>query len=312
MSPRVSIIMPTFCRGNNGLLKRAINSVLNQVYRDFEFIIVDDGSRDVTRQVVASYNDPRIRYIRHEDNCGIPARRVNEGIRVSKGEFIAFQFDDDLWLPYHLEAAMLHLQKLPGDFGGVFGLTKSIHASTGKEDIVGLYYSPERLFQYNCIGNQSAVVRKPVFWRVGGYDEDLGMRRYCDWDLWRRIVTMGYKLYKIPEVTTINYYAQKDSIGLNIPVDDVYVQRRMAQNRGYYLRSLIWPYDVKHLLSPEIRAQSQLVKGSVNPAVYLVAYGFKHVFTSREVFNALGFNWHDIKVLPQAQVDNIPDGLTIG
>lgn len=311
MSPVVSVILPTYSRGNSGLLKRAIDSVLNQVFRDFELIIVDDGSRDATQQVVKSYRDPRIRYIRHEDHCGIPARRVNEGIRMARAEIIAFQFDDDVWLPYHLEAAVAHLNKLGPEYGMVFGLTRSIHSMTHKEVVIGLNFSPITMRSYNSIGNQSAVMRKRTLIRVGGYDEDLGMRRYCDWDLWRRVLDAGFKIYKIPEITTLNYYAQHDSIGLNVPVDEAYVRRRMAENRSYYLRSLILPFDVRHLLSPEIRRQGQLVKGDKTSAVYFLMYGLKHVFPNRDVFTRLGFQWGEIRVLPQNQIDNIPDGLVM-
>lgn len=311
MSPLVSVIMPTFCRGNNGLLRRAINCVLNQVFRDFEFIIIDDGSRDSTRQVIASYNDPRIRYVRHEDNCGIPARRENEGIRLARGEYIAFMFDDDVWLPYHLEAAVQHLRKLSPEFGAVFGLVKTVNVQSGREELLGANYSPERLHQHNCVGNLAIVVRKPVLLRVGGFDEDPSIRRYCDWDLWLRIVKIGYKLYKIPEVTSINYHNHRDSISVNIPVDERQVRVRMAQDRSYQLRSLVWPYDARYLLTPEARAKYQLVRGSVRPAVYMLADGFKHVFPSRQVFESLKFSWDAVKILPQNVVDNIPDGLII-
>src|SRR6266567_7475011 len=77
--PEISVIMPTYCRGDSGLLERAIRSVLRQTFRDFELIIVDDGSRDRTRSVVLGFleADHRIRYIRHEINSGLPALRVN-------------------------------------------------------------------------------------------------------------------------------------------------------------------------------------------------------------------------------------------
>ena len=81
-NPIVSIILPTYCRGDNGLLKRSIKSILEQEFTDWELIIVDDGSIDSTKDIVKSFmkQDNRIVYIRNEINSGLPAIRVNQGI----------------------------------------------------------------------------------------------------------------------------------------------------------------------------------------------------------------------------------------
>jgi len=82
-APKVSVVIPTYNRAH--LVGRAIRSVLNQTYQDFEIIVVDDGSTDNTKEVVKSFNDPRIRYIRHEKNRGGSAAR-NTGIRAARGK----------------------------------------------------------------------------------------------------------------------------------------------------------------------------------------------------------------------------------
>lgn len=99
--PTVSVVIPTYNRAH--LVGRAIQSVLNQTYQDFEIIVVDDGSTDNTEEVVKSFNDPRIRYIRHDQNRGGSAAR-NTGIKMARGEYIAFQDSDDEWLPEKLES----------------------------------------------------------------------------------------------------------------------------------------------------------------------------------------------------------------
>ncbi|RLF83553.1 glycosyl transferase, partial [Thermococci archaeon] len=98
--PTVSVIIPTYNRAN--LLKRAIASVLNQTFTDFELIVVDDASPDNTPEVVRSINDGRIRYVRLKKNSGGPVAR-NTGIRKARGRFIALLDDDDEWLPNRLE-----------------------------------------------------------------------------------------------------------------------------------------------------------------------------------------------------------------
>lgn len=101
--PTVTVILPTFNRAH--LVGRAIRSVLAQTYRDFELIIVDDGSTDNTEKFVHSLGDPRIRFIRHARTRGGSAAR-NTGIKVARGKYIAFQDSDAEWLPRKLERQM--------------------------------------------------------------------------------------------------------------------------------------------------------------------------------------------------------------
>lgn len=85
--PTVSIIIPTYNRAR--LIGRSIKSVLNQTYQDFEIIVVDDGSTDNTEEVVSSFNDERIRHIRHGENKGEAAAR-NTGIKAARCDLDAY------------------------------------------------------------------------------------------------------------------------------------------------------------------------------------------------------------------------------
>ena len=95
--PSVSVVIPTYQR--RGLVRRAVASVLGQTFQDFELIVVDDGSTDGTGDALEGI-DERIRYTRQE-NRGVAAAR-NVGIRLARGEIIAFLDSDDRWLPDHL------------------------------------------------------------------------------------------------------------------------------------------------------------------------------------------------------------------
>ena len=97
-SPMVSVIIPVFNR--EYCINRAIDSVLNQTYKNLEVIVVDDGSTDKTLDVVNKYAD-RIKVIRQE-NSG-PSRARNAGIKASKGFFVGFLDSDDEWLPTKIE-----------------------------------------------------------------------------------------------------------------------------------------------------------------------------------------------------------------
>src|SRR5438128_160825 len=98
--PLVSIIMPTYNAGR--FIGRAIQSVLEQTYPNWELIIVDDASSDETTSVVQSFKDSRIRYHKAE-RIGHPAGVRNTGLRMAQGEFIAFLDSDDLYFPESLE-----------------------------------------------------------------------------------------------------------------------------------------------------------------------------------------------------------------
>ena len=100
---KISVIIPTYNRAKE--LKRSVESVLAQTYDNFELIIVDDGSKDNTQEVIASIPDERIRYIKLEQNRGAAGAR-NEGVRASKCDLIAFQDSDDIWREEKLERQM--------------------------------------------------------------------------------------------------------------------------------------------------------------------------------------------------------------
>lgn len=110
-TPFFSIIIPTYNRAN--ILPRAIQSVLDQEFTDWELIIVDDGSVDDTKTVIASFLDKRIRYYWQENRELNGAR--NTGIRLAKGQYLAFLDDDDLYLKKHLLVLYSHIAKNQSD-----------------------------------------------------------------------------------------------------------------------------------------------------------------------------------------------------
>jgi glycosyltransferase involved in cell wall biosynthesis len=113
--PTVSVIIPTFNRSK--LVVNAIHSVFRQTYRDYEIIVVDDGSTDDTPEALKPYMD-RIRYV-YQPNLGASAAQ-NRGIQLARGKWISILASDDLWLPTKLEAQLKIVGMLGNDFGACF------------------------------------------------------------------------------------------------------------------------------------------------------------------------------------------------
>jgi len=106
MQPRFSVVIPTYNRSVSVL--ETLRSCFEQTYPEVEVVIVDDGSSDDTRQVLAAIDDPRLVVV-HQENAG-PAAARNHGMRVATGDYIAFLDSDDSWYPEFLEAAHAELQ----------------------------------------------------------------------------------------------------------------------------------------------------------------------------------------------------------
>jgi glycosyltransferase involved in cell wall biosynthesis len=169
-------------------IRGAIQSVLNQTYRDFEIIVVDDGSTDDTEKTVKSLKDERIRYIRHDKNRGAAAAR-NTGIKAARGEYIAFQDSDDEWLPEKLEKQMEVFRNATPEVGVVYTGFWRIK-SDAKEYIPSDRISRKEgnihkeLLKGNFVSGVSAVARRDCFEKAGLFDESLP--RFQDWELFIR------------------------------------------------------------------------------------------------------------------------------
>ena len=208
--PTVSVIIPTYNRAH--LIARAILSVLNQTFQDFELIIVDDSSTDNTEEVVNNFNDKKIRYIQHKVNKGGAAAR-NTGIKAAKGEFIAFQDSDDEWLPEKLEKQMKVFKTSSAKVGVVY--TGFWRIESSKKIYIPFTWVTEKegdihdeILKGNFVTTQSAVVRRECFNKAGTFEERLP--RFQDWELFIRI--SKYYCFKcIDEPLVISYY-QTNSI----------------------------------------------------------------------------------------------------
>ncbi|HBB67280.1 MAG TPA: hypothetical protein DCZ93_08260 [Elusimicrobia bacterium] len=191
IKPKVSVIMPAFNCGR--YIREAMSSVIAQTYKELELIVVDDGSKDNTAEIVSDFikenGQYAVRYI-YQGNKGAAAAR-NAGIVKAAGEYIAFLDCDDVWLPHKLAVQMPLLEK-DKSAGLVFGdavsfgegCTKPITASE-TFDLAGTDKNISRLFAANYIPILTVVARRSCFERSGLFDESVAIVE--DYDLWLRI-----------------------------------------------------------------------------------------------------------------------------
>jgi len=199
MSPKISVVMSVY--NDEKYLREAIESILNQTFTDFEFIVVDDGSSDGSADIIKSYKDPRIRFFKHE-NHGL-VYSLNRGIREGSGEYIARMDADDISLPQRLEKQVGFLEKHTDI--GIVG-TWAIKITEEGEDIY-IAQMPqsdlearELLAKSSPFFHGSVMFRRALFDSCGPYPE--AMKEWEDWILWHqfaaktKLANIGEALYK--------------------------------------------------------------------------------------------------------------------
>jgi glycosyltransferase involved in cell wall biosynthesis len=198
-SPMCSVIITCYNYGQ--FIDQCIQSVVSQTYRDFEIIVINDGSTDNTDEIIQPYLcDDRIRYVK-QTNAG-QANAKNTGIKKSNGQFIAFLDADDVWEKSKLEKQIKLFQN--AKIGVVFSRAKYINEKGEHLNYKSTlkYLEPKsgnvttHLFYDNFVPFSSSVVRHECFDKYGCFDETLEMA--IDWDLWLRL-SVGYQFEFINE-----------------------------------------------------------------------------------------------------------------
>jgi glycosyltransferase involved in cell wall biosynthesis len=257
----VSVIIPTYNRA--GIISQTIDNIFQQTYRNFELIIVDDGSTDDTQSKLRQYGD-RIRVVK-QTNAG-PAVARNHGARLARGEIIAFQDSDDLWKPTKLErqVALLEMNRSVScclcnvllrvvDGKPLTSFDFSLIRVVEEE---GIWLNVlEVLATRFVLFNQAAAIRREAFERLDGFDQSL---KYLeDYDLPLRLALQGpwavirepLVLYREGTAGSFSQQALKDSIVLKecelklferiqISIGDGTKQRRVQRHVTHRLAML--------------------------------------------------------------------------
>ena len=192
--PKVSVIMPAY--NAEQYIEEAIDSILKQTFTDFELIILNDCSRDSTEEIIRSFWDPRIVYLKNEKNMGV-AGTLNRGLAAACGEYVARMDADDIALPERFALQVEYLDSHPNTavvasavelFGAQSGVR--IFSETSEALKVDLLFA-------NCFAHPSVMMRTEMIRDLGGYDRSFeGVE---DYHLWVRAV-QKYEIASIPQV----------------------------------------------------------------------------------------------------------------
>lgn len=199
--PEISIIICTYNRAK--YLSRAIDSVIAQTFKDWELVIVDDGSNDHTFEIVNQYiqNFPNIRYLKHQNKKQCHAK--NAGIQACFGKYITFLDSDDAYLPEHLDTRWEYMQQHPE-----IDLIEGGFA-TDEEIWVADYYQPGKTINLReCVLGPTFFGKRQVFFDLKGFNN---MTYGEDTDFWER----GEKLFrtqKLPDLQTYVYTRAETSV----------------------------------------------------------------------------------------------------
>lgn len=242
-------------------LRLAIESILKQTYEDFEFLIINDGSRDRSEEIILSYNDSRIVYVKNEQNLGL-IRTLNKGIDLAKGEYIARMDCDDISLSDRLEIQIKYFQE---DSTLDFLASLPIHLlSNGRTFRSYRFYSLhdeairfesiiEISFCHPCIMCKSSILRKYK------YQESVNYTHIEDYELGLRLSQKGVKMYYSNDFV-LYYRKNKNGVSLS--------NRQIQTERVYNLSKRV----LKYIYSYELNKEN-----------YLFIVGKKGWYTSRQL-----------------------------
>jgi glycosyltransferase involved in cell wall biosynthesis len=260
--PRVSVVIPTWDRARS--FGRALDSVLAQTERDFEVIVIDDGSPgNAAQRAVLDCADPRIRYIKFPTHQGVSAAR-NAGVLAATGKYVAFLDDDDEWLPEKLRYQIEMIENLDDSVGAVYTARFTIDELTCRMTTTR-FPDSFRPGDRNIITTSSLLIKRECLSQAGLFDEELEAAE--DYDMWVRVARHFRFVYI--DVPLVKYYIHPGSVST-----DYGKKRRAAElllkkygsefgrnrhnvARQYVALGVLWYYDGH--LGEALRAFSRAV-----------------------------------------------------
>jgi glycosyltransferase involved in cell wall biosynthesis len=249
-SPIVTVLMPVY--NAEKFLQESIESVLNQTFTDFEFLIINDGSTDGSEDIILSYEDERIRYYKNPKNLQL-IKTLNKGLDLATGKFIARMDADDICLPERFEKQMELMQKrkeiaVCGSWYQEFGGGKPLTIRCRKEAIELKCHT-----FFGCpVGHPASMIRSSALKQSGlKYDENYP--HVEDWKLWSEMVKQGFSFYNIQNVLLLYRRNPTSVSALNKVEQNTVALKILTENITYFFPSINvveYSAEIKNIFKP--------------------------------------------------------------
>lgn len=280
--PKISVILPVY--NGEKYIKQSVDSILSQTFTNFELIIIDDGSKDKSVEIIESYTDTRIRLIKNSTNRGT-IESLNIGIKESRADFIARMDQDDISFPQRLQVEYDFL--INNRHIAIVGSWSYIINKDG--DKLRIYKNPEtwdvikyELMFGNKLVHPSIMMRKSIIMKMGMYEKGCITE---DYNLYSRLVHI-YGLANIP--TPLIYYRQHEESVTGVSTSQKIIHndtnKMILKNISYYLKLT----ERQHYLISEV-----LIARNPNPSLSMKDVYFAYrthkviyeIFTKKESLN---------------------------
>ena len=288
----ISIIMSTY-KEEETLLRESIESILNQTFKDFEFIIIlDYPDNNLHKKIIEEYSkiDNRIRFFVNEKNLGLTGS-LNRGLSLAKGEYIARMDADDISLPYRLERQLEYIKKNQYDLIG--GITQMIDEDGNSiysiQKVPTDFNKIKKALRYGqCIAHPTWLGRKEVFDYLNGYRNI----PFCeDFDFTLRVVLNGFKISNLNE-TVLKYRMTKNSISRNNLYDQYLYMKYITneysngniasvENAKEYVKNHLNKKNAEKYLEANVIFNRMLQEMTDKKIIGFTIDGFKLLFTSK-------------------------------
>ena len=229
----VSIIIPTYKRVEK--LKRAIDSVLNQTFTNWEIIVIDNHSSDGTKELIDNYNNPKIKILFIKNNGNI-AKSRNFGIKKSKGKYLALLDSDDLWTQNKLKICINALRKK------IKLVYHDMYIQKNNKQIIfkksGMCRDLKKPIYYDLILNgpafptSSVVIEKDVFKKIGFFNEKKTLITWEDYDAWIRLSKINEGFKKINQVLGYRWADDENTLKPNILINTIFLFKKKYLTNG--------------------------------------------------------------------------------
>lgn len=201
--PLVSVICSTY--NSKATLRCALQSVLNQDFKNFEVWVIGDACTDGTEEVIKSLNDPRLHWHNFPKNSGNQSEPNNEGMRRARGKYFAFIGHDDLWMPWHLSTVLGQMEKSSCD------IIHDLVANVGMNGIWGVHGAPPTHHGYkDCyFPTSSWLHRRELFTEIGGWRNPETLGWPIDFDFTSRAARAGKKIEFVLSLGVLKFHSKE-------------------------------------------------------------------------------------------------------